>query len=91
MPMPVPTRQQPQQFIPQNPSNNPISEIMSFAQNGGNLEQELRRRMSQNPEQAKRFNEFVQQNQNRNPWDLFYELAAQRGINPSQFGLPPRR
>lgn len=75
----------------QTPQNNPISDILRFVQNGGNPEQELKNRLAQNPAMAQQFSQFMQQNQGKNPWDLFYELASQRGINPAQFGLPPRR
>lgn len=73
----------------QNP-NDVVNEILTFVNNGGNPEQELKNRLSQNPQLAQEFGKYMQQNRNRNPWELFYELAAQRGINPAQFGLPRR-
>ena len=81
----------PQQPNQQVPTNDPVAEILNFAQNGGDPEQELKRRMSQNPEQAQQFSKFVAQNRGRNPWELLYEMAAQRGINLNNYGPLNRR
>lgn len=77
----------PSQQNPNQPYNDPVEEIIAFAQNGGDAEQELRRRMQQNPQLAQEFGKYVQQNRGRNPWELLNELAAQRGINLSRYGL----
>ena len=70
--------------------NDPVQEILSFVNNGGNAEQELRNQLSRNPTKAQEFGKFVQQNRGRNPWDILNELASQRGINLNNYPLPRR-
>ena len=75
----------------QNNYDDAVSRAIYMAQNGGNMENEFRNVVSQNPEKAQAFAQFMQQNKGRNPWDIAYELMSKRGINPAMYGLPPRK
>ena len=80
------------QYNPQpNDCTDAISQVVAMAQNGANLEAEFKNQLRRNPDKAQAFAQFIQQYKGRQPWDVAYELMAQRGINPAQFGLPPRR
>lgn len=62
-----------------------------MAQNGANMETEFRNQLNNNPGKAQQFAQFMQQHKGRNVWDVAYDLMAQRGVNPANFGLPPRK
>jgi hypothetical protein len=51
----------------------------------------VRQQLSQNPTLAQKFQQTMQQYPNASPWDVAYDLMRQRGIDPRNFGLPPRR
>ena len=87
---PVTNYQQPPQTQPQNNYEDAVSQAIAMAENGGNMQQELQKRMRQNPQQAQQFAQFMRQNRGRNVWDVAYELMGQRGVDPSKFGLPRR-
>jgi hypothetical protein len=80
-----------QQNRQQNEYDDAVSKAISMAQNGANMEAEFRNQISKNPTKAQEFAQFMQQNKGRNVWDVAYDLMAKRGINPSMYGLPPRR
>lgn len=66
--------------IPQQ-GNNPINNLLSFINSGGNPQQ-LMQQLQQNPQA----NALIQQLQStgRSPKDLVMEVARQRGIDPNQ-------
>jgi hypothetical protein len=84
-----------QQNVPQTyqPNNydDAVNRAIQMAQGGVNMENEFKNQISKNPTKAQEFAQFMQQHKGRNPWDIAYELMAQRGINPAMYGLPPRR
>lgn len=51
----------------------------------------VRQQLAQNPTLAQKFQQTMGQYPNASPWDVAYDLMRQRGIDPRNFGLPPRR
>lgn len=72
------------QKITQNLSsrNNPIKQLFNMAQAAQNPQAFLNNLITQNPQMREVMN-LVNQS-GKNPKDLFYELARQRGIDPEE-------
>lgn len=75
-----------QQLQGQSPSSlpnlNKVKQMMNMFKGAGNPQQLLNNMLSQNP-QMQNVMQLVN-NSGKNPKDLFYELAKQKGVDPNE-------
>lgn len=53
-------------------------------------EMQARQMLNNNPNLMQQFQQLMQANQGKSYWDIAYQLAKERGIDPARFGLPRR-